>query len=600
MVMTLAWGARESPITLGGRVEHSDTGDDLERETTNQETQETREAVSWTRSDFLASMSHEIRTPLNGVIGMAELLLETDLTSKQQAYIKTVLQSGEQLLSVIEDIFDFSKIEAGLMCIEPEDFELRMMLKEVSEPFFGLADDKGLSLGYSVGHDVPEVLSGDPIRLRQILANLVGNAVRSTEEGEVLLRSVLIEDSDETAVVRFEVIDTRTGVETGQEDLLFRPFSQIGVSTAHGYGGTGLGLAISRRLVEMMGGRIGVESEPGEGSILWFEVPLQKRPEGLEASPAPRFDLRNLRVLIVGNDLTSQELLHEQTTSWGMQATSVEDGPRALELLRDAAETEEPYDLVLLDTALSGMSALDLARAIKADPATSAVQLVLLSSLNRENLSGEAQRAGIATLMIKPVPQARLYESLKEVMSAKPRAPLMPLHTEEEPAVPRRDPEETIDRPPSHLLVAEDNPANQLVAVRMLENLGYTSDVVVNGREAVEALSRTPYTAVLMDIQMPVWDGYEATAEIRNREGSTRHTPIIAMTANAMQGDRERCLAAGMDDYISKPVKLHDLERVLMRWTSVMDPAPDTAPPDMSKPEGLRELHQEDEPEVLS
>ena len=551
------------------------TGDDLERETTNRETQDIRETAGQAVSDFLANVSHEVRTPLNGVIGMAELLLQTDLSPRQQAYAETVLQSGEQLLSVIEDILDFSKIESGTMRIEPDDFELRTLLREVTNPFFGPADDKGLNLSYSVGHDVPDTLQGDSGRLRQILTSLVGNAIKSTDEGEVLLRARLVEPSDEAVVIRFEVIDTGAGVEPGQEDLVFQPFSQVDASTTWEYGGTRLGLAISKRLVELMGGEIGVESDLGEGKTFWFNLPLQRQPEGLGASLAPRFDLRDLRILIAGNDVTSQELLHEQANSWGMYATGVEEGPLAQTLLREAAEAGEPYDLAILDTDLAGMNTLDLARAIKAEPDIAAVQLVLLSSLSQEDLSQEAREAGIATLLTKPVTQARLYESLKEVMSGQSGSAIALSRAEEEPAVTPRASEEATSRPSGHLLVAEDNPVNQLVAVRMVEDLGYTADVAGNGREAVEALSRIPYAAVLMDIQMPVWDGYEATAEIRGREGSARHTPIIAMTANAMQGDREKALTAGMDDYISKPVKLNELERILSRWISRTGPTPE-------------------------
>lgn len=551
------------------------TGDDLERETTNRETRDIRETAGQAVSDFLANVSHEVRTPLNGVIGMAELLLQTDLSPRQQAYAETVLQSGEQLLSVIEDILDFSKIESGTMRIESDDFELRTLLREVTNPFFVPADEQGLNLSYSIGHDVPDTLRGDSGRLRQILNSLVGNAIKSTEEGEVLLRAGLVEPSDEAVVIRFEVIDTGAGVEPGQEDLVFQPFSQVDASTTWEYGGTRLGLAISKRLVELMGGEIGVESDPGGGKTFWFNLPLQRQPEGLGASLAPRFDLRDLRILIAGNDPTSQELLHEQANSWGMYATGVKEGPQAQTLLREAAEAGEPYDLAILDTDLADMNTLELARSIKAEPDIAAVQLVLLSSFSQEDLSQEAREAGIATLLTKPVTQARLYESLKEVMSGQSGSAIAQSRAEEEPAVTPRASEEATSRPSGHLLVAEDNPVNQLVAVRMVEDLGYTADVAGNGREAVEALSRIPYAAVLMDIQMPVWDGYEATAEIRGREGSARHTPIIAMTANAMQGDREKALTAGMDDYISKPVKLNELERILSRWISRTGPAPE-------------------------
>lgn len=536
---------------------------------------------------------------------MTELLLETELTPRQRMYAETVLQSGERLLRVVEDVLDYSRLDTGAMRIEVTDFELRTLLRKANAPFLALADDKGLFLHYSVGHDVPDALRGDADHLRQVLSNFLRNAVVRTGDGEVYMRVVLVEESDAGATIRFEVIDTAPGISPRLRNELFsQPSIPLGESI-----GTGMELPISRRLADLMGGEIGVESEPDEGNILFFELHLEKQPERSELSLAPRFDLRGLRALIVGDEPTSHELLREQAISWGMRADLADEGPEALALLRNASAGDEPHDLVILDADLRGASALELARVIKADPATSDAQLVLLSSLAQDELDERTEDAGIAVVLTKPVPQARLYECLASITSSRPGAPTPPVaDAEEEPATPRLG--EVPGEPRGHLLVVEDDPVNQIVAARMLESLGYTFDVAKDGREAVEALSLKPYAMVLMDVQMPIMDGYEATQEIRAREGQVGHTPIIAMTANAMQGDRERTLEAGMDDYLPKPVKRADLEKILALWTSQTEEAPDlvraTEPPaspedtlDRAVLENLLELQLEGEPKIL-
>jgi two-component system, sensor histidine kinase and response regulator len=533
------------------------------------------EAASQAKSQFLANMSHDIRTPMNGIMGMVELALDTELTAEQREYLSVVKGSADSLLRLLNDILDFAKIEARKLDLEPLEFRLRDIIGVTMKTLAVRAHSKALELAYRIAPDVPDAVLGDPSRLRQILVNLVGNAIKFTERGEVVVEVENARCEEETADatrsgavnLHFSVRDTGVGIPAEKQRAIFEPFTQADSSTTRQYGGTGLGLAISSQLATLMGGRLWVDSRPGEGSTFHFLVRFgHGRDHGAAAIPSELMPWRNLPVLIVDDNATNRRILTETLSHWHLRPTAVGSGRDALATLAQAQRAGEPYGLTLVDAQMPDMDGLALIERLGHPPFVSGATIMMLTPAGQQGDTARCQALGVAACVTKPVTQSSLLEAIRTALGR-------PRMTAEHRPWPAR-PQAGTDRPRLHILLAEDNAVNQKLAVRLLEKRGYTLVVASTGKEALAAWERERFDLILMDVQMPEMDGLEVTAAIRQAERLTgAHTPIVAMTAHAMSGDRQRCLEAGMDGYISKPIQAQTVFEVINAMCSASPPA---------------------------
>ena len=517
------------------------------------------ERANQAKSLFLANMSHDIRTPMNGIIGMTELCLDTSLTGEQGEYLGMVKSSADSLLSLLNDILDFSKIEGDMIELEQIDFNLRNAVEDTIKSLAYLAHNKGLELVCRIHREVPVALVGDPGRLRQVIVNLAGNALKFTEKGEVVVEVALEDESEDEVTLHFLVKDTGIGIPLEKQEKIFQAFSQADESTTRQYGGTGLGLSISSRLSSMLGGKIWVESEPGEGATFHFTAKFGLLKEPVPPRKMALTDLRGSPTLVIDDNATNREILEETLLNWGMTPTVVK-GEDALRALEDAESSDNPFSLVLLDATASEKGGFAIGAEMSANPKWAVPMIMMTSSVGMRGDGELCRKLGIAAYLTKPIKRSELFDAILTVLNMGGTYPgkhdLVTKHSIRESKARLR------------VLVAEDNPVNQKLAQKLLKKMGHVVDLAGNGREAVDAFSRAAFDVILMDVQMPEMDGFAATLAIREKEKADGgHTPIIAMTAHAMKGDREKCLDAGMDGYVSKPIQVPKLAEVIESLT---------------------------------